>query len=229
MNLKYQLKHQIKKMTVALLLFGIMVARAPLHAQPDYSITIRMLDSKTGRPITTSEFQVWIDHASGTNGSWVRPDSDGVGEMALPRSASVISVHAQYGTAMWSYVNCDSVKDRGPYFDHWYTISDILTSGIVAPNRCSKQKVIAKPGEFIFFRTAYAPLGKNPGIVDAGRSQAPFLISGVLPLPIPLPRGSGEHSARAEEKPFRDHSSSTTIRRVAPAEQWNISIWNPLT
>jgi hypothetical protein len=151
MNLKYQFLHLIEKITVVVFLVGIMLACGSLYAQTDHTITIRMLDSKTGRPITTSEFQVWIDHASGTNRRYVRPDSEGVGQMTLPHTVSVISVHAQYGKAMWGYVNCDSVKDRGPYLDHWYMISDILTSGIVAPNRCSKQKAVGKPGEFIFF------------------------------------------------------------------------------
>lgn len=114
-------------------------------AQADRTISIRMLDSKTGVPITTtSEFQVWIDHASGTNRTFVRPDKDGMGKIELSPNASVISVHAQYGKG-------DSVKDRGPYSDRSYSVSEILTTGIAAPNYCGKQKAVAKAGEFVFF------------------------------------------------------------------------------
>lgn len=142
----------MRPFAVLVALFGVSLATIAgcgiVFAQTDHSITIRMLDSKTGRPITTSEFQIWTDHATGTNRTWIRPDTDGVGEIILPRSASVIAVHAQYGKAMWFYGNCDAEKD---HVNHWYAISEILTSGVVAPNRCGKQKAVAKPGEFIFF------------------------------------------------------------------------------
>jgi hypothetical protein len=126
-----------------------------LSAQTDRTITIRMVDSKTGQPITTSEIEVRI-RASQTSAQTVgippldvRPNRDGVGEATFPVAASDIRVYARDG--MWSYVNCDCVKDRGPDRDHWYSISEILTSGIAAPNRCNKRKAVAKPGEFVFF------------------------------------------------------------------------------
>jgi hypothetical protein len=60
------------------------------------------------------------------------------------------------------YVNCDANKDVGTSahaagLDHWYKISGILTSGVVAPNACvgkkvpDKLQVVAQPGEFVFF------------------------------------------------------------------------------
>jgi len=121
------------------------------YPQTNRTISIRMLDSQTGKIIASSEFQVWIDHAVGTNRQWVQPSKEGVGEITLPPNASVIAVHAQYGQAKFFYANCDSVKDGGAHTDHWYFISEIVSSGVAAPNYCSKLTVVAKPGEFIFF------------------------------------------------------------------------------
>ncbi len=140
----------------ALLLFYMMLS-GTLCAQTDRTLTIRMLDCKTGQPITTSEFQVWFGEslASAQIGrspdSWVRPDKDGVGQMIFPPSAFVFTVHAQYGPAMWGYVNCDRLKYRGPFREHWYSISEALTTGIAAPNFCSRKKITVKPDEFVFF------------------------------------------------------------------------------
>jgi hypothetical protein len=140
-----------------LFLSWMVVLFGPLYAQMDRTITIRMLDSKTGQPITTSEFEVWTGasptpaQTGGRPYHGVKPDDDGAGEMALPPDASVITVHAQYGRAGWGYVNCDRLKDQGPFREHWYSVQEILASGIAAPNYCSKKKAIAKPGEFIFF------------------------------------------------------------------------------
>jgi hypothetical protein len=127
------------------------------RAQTSRSITIQMLDSKTGQPIVTSEFQAWTGessitaHTGGISPRYVKPGSDGFGELMLPLGPSVITIHAQYGKAGWGYVNCDRLKDRGPFREHWYSISEIMSSGIAAPNYCSKRQAAAKPGQFIFF------------------------------------------------------------------------------
>ena len=121
-------------------------------AQTDRTIKIRMLDSKTGQPITTSEIEVRVRtspssvQAVGTPPIYIRPAKE---EATFPMAVSDIRVFARDG--VWGYVNCDSVKDQRPWPEHWYSISDILRSGIAAPNRCNKRTVIAKAGEFIFF------------------------------------------------------------------------------
>ncbi len=139
------------------LLFWIVMICGALYAQTDRTVGVRMLDSKTGEPITTSEFQVWVSASStpgqtgGTLFRWIRPEADGEGKITLSPDSSLITVHAQYGKAGWGYVNCDRLKDHGPFREHWYSASEILTTGIAAPNYGSKQKAIAKPGEFVFF------------------------------------------------------------------------------
>jgi hypothetical protein len=69
----------------------------------------------------------------------------------LPKQAAVLAVGAKYDSGMTMYVNCDSAKDKGEPVARWYTISDILTTGVVAPNACSKRTAVAKPGEFVLF------------------------------------------------------------------------------
>ena len=151
---------------IARLLFVLLLCLAALgpaaHAQTEKSITIRMLDSKTGLLIATSNFLVRINHQEEVHGNWVKQGEDGAGSLTLPANAEVISIHATYDSATLIYVNCDADKDHGSANraaapDHWYPVADILTSGVVAPNGCVGKKVperlqvIAKPGEFVFF------------------------------------------------------------------------------
>jgi hypothetical protein len=130
------------------ILFWMTTFCGAVHAQADRTIKIRMVDSKTGRTITTSEFQVWMNHTLGT--TWVRPNGDGLGEIALPPEANVIAVRAQ-DAGSWFYMNCDDVKGRASGSGRWYPVLDILATGIAAPNRCNSRKVVANPGEFVFF------------------------------------------------------------------------------
>jgi hypothetical protein len=133
-----------------------------LCAQTGKTITVRMLDSKTGNLIATSDFLVRVDHEKTAHGNWVEKNEDGAGKLTVPDGATVLSIRATYDSNTLVYVNCDTDKDRGsseqaPAVDRWYKISDILTLGVVAPNGCGGKKVadklqvIAKPGEFVFF------------------------------------------------------------------------------
>jgi hypothetical protein len=121
-----------------------------------------MLDSKSGNLIATSQFLVRIDHQETVHGNWVVKNEDGTGKLTVPASADVLSIHATYEDTTQVYVNCDANKDVGTSahaagLDHWYKISGILTSGVVAPNACvgkkvpDKLQVVAQPGEFVFF------------------------------------------------------------------------------
>ena len=127
------------------------------YSQTDREITLQMLDPRSGQPITTSESQVWAAESAttaqtgGVSPRYVKPGKDGVGKLTLRPGSSVITIHAQYGKAGSGYVNCDRIKDRAKFREHWYSTSEILSTGIVAPNYCSKRKARAKPGQFIFF------------------------------------------------------------------------------
>jgi hypothetical protein len=133
-----------------------------LHAQTGRTITIRMLDGRTGKLIATSDFLVRVNYEQTVHGNWVRMNADGTGEMKLPKDASQISIRATYDSNTIFYVNCDADKDRGAPdraagTDRWYPVADILASGVVAPNGCvgkkaaEKFQISTKPGEFVFF------------------------------------------------------------------------------
>jgi hypothetical protein len=132
------------------------------HAQTAASITVRMLDSKTGHLIATSNFLVRVNHLQEQHGDWIKQNEDGTGNLTLPANSEVISVHATYDSATHVYANCDADKDHGSAdhaaaLDRWYPVAQILSAGVVAPNECVGKKVperlqvVAKPGEFVFF------------------------------------------------------------------------------
>jgi hypothetical protein len=131
-------------------------------AQTEKTIIVRMLDSRTGLLIASSNYLVRIDHQPQDHGNWIAKNEDGSGNLTLPADVEVVSIHATYESAMLIYANCDADKDRGsaehaPSQDRWYPVASILSSGIVAPNNCigkkvpEKLQVVAKPGEFVFF------------------------------------------------------------------------------
>jgi hypothetical protein len=140
-----------------LLLLSMIILCGTLRAQNDRTISVHMLDSKTGQPISTSEIDVRVrataisTQAKDIPPVYIRPNREGVGVATFPADASDIRAYALYGKANWSYVNCDSIKDQGSAQEHWYSISEILATGIAPPNFCSNRKVAVKPGEFVFF------------------------------------------------------------------------------
>jgi hypothetical protein len=153
----------VKRILCAFLFFACLAACCgSLNAQTEKTVTIRMLDSKSGLLIASSNFLVRINHQEAPHGDWVHQNEDGTGKLTLPADADVISIHATYESATLIYANCDADKERGSAEhaaqpDHWYPIAAILESGVVAPNGCvgkkvpEKLQVVAKPGEFVFF------------------------------------------------------------------------------
>jgi hypothetical protein len=135
-------------MKALLLVFGFFITLTCL-AQQSRTIQIRMLNAKTAQPITTSDFQVWFDHQQGS--TWVHPEPDGTATLSAPTNIHDMAVTAQYQPGAWAYVHCDAVHEKQSPNLGWYSIPDILTKGIVAPNHCSKANVAGKPGEFVFF------------------------------------------------------------------------------
>lgn len=160
----------------ALILLVCMAALCGLlRAQTGKTITLRMLDGKTGKLIETSNFLVRIDHEPAVHADWVVQNEDGTGKLTLPRSASVLSIQATYDSAMQIYVNCETVGGKADPVALWYSVAEILTLGVATPNGCEKNaeaakfKALAKlkpgakrtpaaqpalvvnPGEFVFY------------------------------------------------------------------------------
>jgi hypothetical protein len=142
------------------LLLGMAICCGPLLAQAvvaratdDGKIIVRMLDAKTGHLIPTSDFLIRVDHEDemSAHANWVTQNEDGTGALTLPANAIIVSIQGKYNSSTEIYVNCDSVEKNTQPFIHWYKVAEILKTGIIAPNNCSKLKDIAKPGEFVFF------------------------------------------------------------------------------
>ena len=137
-------------------------------AQAQKTITVRMLDSRTGKLIATPDFLVRVNNEQTVHANWITLNQDGTGKLTVPDDATVVSVRATYDSTTAFYVNCDTSKDRGSSdqdasHDRWYKVSGILALGIVAPDGCGKKipdklQVVAKPGEFIFFVRKRNPL-----------------------------------------------------------------------
>ena len=142
---------------VLALLVCMAVCCGSLLAQTGKAITIRMLDGKTGKLITASGFQVRINHEQTLHSNWVVQNEDGTAKLTVPDNAALISIQGTYDSSMLVYSNCDSVTAKESPVDHWYEVSEILASGVVAHNGCEKPtataklKLFARPGEFIFF------------------------------------------------------------------------------
>jgi hypothetical protein len=129
-----------------------------LHGQATSTITIRILDSKTGKPIAPTGYMVRGDHQMSLHLDWVKVNEDGTGELTLPATTSVVSIHDSYDQSTEIYMNCDGEQQKDRIGDIWYSVSEILDKGIVTPNGCAKPKDLAKikvpdakPGEIVFF------------------------------------------------------------------------------
>jgi hypothetical protein len=123
----------------------------PMRAQTAITITVRMLDGRTGKLVATTGFMVRVNHEETVNANWVVQNEDGTGTLTVPQAASVLTIQGTYDSSTEVYINCDAASGKANTIDHWYTVSDILATGVVAPNGCGKQKAAAKPGEFVFY------------------------------------------------------------------------------
>ena len=116
-----------------------------------------MLDGKTGKPIIPSNFIVRIDHLDATHNEWLKLNDDGTGQVTFPSGASCLSIQGTYNSSMEVYINCDAGMEKDTSTLHWYSVLDILNTGVAMPNECYKGKyaeathVTPKPGEFILF------------------------------------------------------------------------------
>ena len=142
---------------ILLALFLAAVFSLSLHPQADKTITVLMLDGKTGRPIIPSNLLVRIDHLNAIHNEWLKLTDDGLGLVTVPASASFLSIQGAYESSMEIYVNCDAGMEKDTSTLHWYSIADILTSGVSMPNECYKGKYAEathkenKPGVFVVY------------------------------------------------------------------------------
>jgi hypothetical protein len=145
----------VRKISSALVLLLSMTALC--GAQTANTVTLRLLDGKTGRRVVPTGILVRANHDATDHGNWAKQNEDGTAQIKLPESASVILIHATYDNSMEYLVNCDGPKQADTPAELWYPVSGILATGLVAANGClkpkaaEKLKVTAKPGEFVLF------------------------------------------------------------------------------
>jgi len=138
-----------------LLLAGLISLSGSLHAETAKTITVRIFDGKSGRPVMPTGYQVRVDHLTMLHPDWVKQNDDGTAELTIPADASVVALQLAYDASMEMYVNC--AADKNSFGDVWYPVSVIMSKGFVAPNGCGKSKVNEKykttavPGELILF------------------------------------------------------------------------------
>ncbi|MGB6974287.1 MAG: hypothetical protein WBD67_06360 [Terracidiphilus sp.] len=132
-------------------------AIAQAGAPRTQTITVRVLDGRTGTAVSPTNLLVRIDKQKPIHSDWVRQNDDATGFMALPATAKLVSVEAAYDESMEIYVNCDTAPEAYPGARHWYSIETILRTGLVVPDGCERPKkhrvimAMPKPGELIFY------------------------------------------------------------------------------
>jgi hypothetical protein len=122
-----------------------------------HTITVRVLDGRTGKPVVPSNLLVRVDKLKQIHSDWVTQNDDATGFVALPATSRLVSVEAVYDESMEIYVNCDPAPEAYPGERHWYSIETILRSGLVVADGCEKPKkhvvvpATAKPGELVIY------------------------------------------------------------------------------
>jgi hypothetical protein len=144
----------LRRISGALLLVAVFASG--LYAQSQKTITVRMLDSKTGARIPSATFVVRIDHEEAQHADWMSINEDHSANLLLPAAAKQFLIRAAYDDSTEYYVNCDTADQKNAT-DLWYDVAVILKTGMVAPNGCVSSKAAAKiktsaaPGEFVFY------------------------------------------------------------------------------
>jgi hypothetical protein len=147
----------IRRLALVIMLAAFCGSHGFLLAQNWKTITVRMLDGKTGKLIATSHFLVRIDHGKEVHANWAEQNENGSSTLSVPQSVSDLTIQATYDNSNEIYVDCDSASQKENPTVHWYSVSAIQTTGVVAPNSCVKPAAAAKlapaskPGVFVFF------------------------------------------------------------------------------
>ncbi len=139
------------------LFLSVLVPCHSVSAQAGRTITVRIVESKTGERITPSGLLVRVNHEMTEHNEWVHENEDGTLDVTLPSAASTFLFRATYDSSTAIYVNCDGMKRYEGPSPRWYSVAQVLTEGIVAQNGCVNQaredkiKATAAPGEIVMY------------------------------------------------------------------------------
>jgi hypothetical protein len=120
------------------------------------TITIRMYDARSGRQLKPDNLLVRLNHQDDIHNETLHIDDDGTGQVTIPAGSEFLAVEGTFDNSMEIYINCDTGKEKDDRRMHWYSISNILSTGVIAPNECfngkyERPRVAVKPGEFLFY------------------------------------------------------------------------------
>jgi hypothetical protein len=144
-----------RKTTLSLLFVCLFALSGRLQAESSKTITLKVFDGKTGKPLVPTGFQVRADHQQSFHNDWVKPNEDGSAVLTVPDGTHDIALHLAYDQSQEIYVSCDA--DKNAFGDVWYLVPQIMDKGFVAANGCAKSKAndkyktTAAPGELILF------------------------------------------------------------------------------
>ena len=110
-----------------------------LHAQTVNTISIRLLDGKTGLPISASNILPKVDHHNTEHNEWVHMNDDGTVIVTVPADAMKLSVKATYNMSMDTYINCDAAKESDKERDIWSRSPTFWSRAWWRPTNAAKQ------------------------------------------------------------------------------------------
>jgi hypothetical protein len=134
-----------RELVIALLILG-MVLSAPLAAQ---TITIRLLNGKSGRPLTNKNVTLAWSPGYFMQDSVVHFGQNGIGMIQVPVGAEFITMMGGPKVGKESYriafIDCNAT------FAERIQITQVLKNGYVPRNNCGKKSAIPRPGEIVFW------------------------------------------------------------------------------
>ena len=125
-----------------LLITALGASQQPTAPDNGYTITIRVLNGKTGKPVKDEKPNVSLGDA----GDPTNPATDSNGEIHL----HITSRHRSLGFLPNYYVDCRYKKDQ-PSPNGTFSIDEIVSKGIVTGNLCGKAHIEPVPSVLVVY------------------------------------------------------------------------------
>jgi hypothetical protein len=128
------------------LLLGGTVLSEPLSAQ---TITIRILNGKSGRPLSNKNVTLYWSPDFAPLGTVVHLGNDGIGTVEVPVGSEILTMMGGPKVGKEPYripfINCNEPMTEKIQIAH------VLKDGHVPANVCSKKSAVPRPGEIVFW------------------------------------------------------------------------------
>jgi hypothetical protein len=136
--------------TIGGLAIGLLIAGAALPAPlASQTVSIRLLDGKTGRALSDKNVTLLWSPAYFPPGSVIYFGKDGIGTVKVPTGAEFFTMHGgpKIGKEPYRipFINCNASMSE------MIRVSEVLKSGYVPGNTCSKKNAVPRPGEIVFW------------------------------------------------------------------------------